>query len=400
MRPFVEIDGKKRELASASYIDEKEIQTLVASNPEILPIIEVNAAFAGSRTVGRECPTDAGPIDVLLMNPEGRITLVETKLASNPEQARKVVGQCLHYLVDLPASFDAYEAYYRKFVGDSSASLFEAVCGKDSELNEEDFRIEVEKNLATRDILVLIVGDKVKHPDRLLAMLGEREGQIRGLRAKFGVMALHKYVCDNDVRVIVPVVYGKMVTAQRMEIRVEMVADGVALPTRVLSTKSAVDGTVDSGSKQAASKAKSALDPDSFRERLATSGVADVSDAFLSAPPEGVTVAYHTAMAVVRASVAGLDLPILYVDSRAQVVRISPNTAKVLNRQESADLSPLLRFQSAFCAAFPEAKRVKDPRGEAFSTLSVPLTPGAGAKLRVLAIGLVDDLRATFAAAM
>lgn len=53
----------------------------------------------------KEFQTDVGPIDVLLVSSQGRVAVVETKLASNPELRRRVLAQVLDYLAHLPAEF-------------------------------------------------------------------------------------------------------------------------------------------------------------------------------------------------------------------------------------------------------------------------------------------------------
>jgi hypothetical protein len=53
----------------------------------------------------KEFPTEVGPIDVLLVSSQGRVAVVETKLASNSELRRKVLAQALDYLAHLPAAF-------------------------------------------------------------------------------------------------------------------------------------------------------------------------------------------------------------------------------------------------------------------------------------------------------
>lgn len=49
---------------------------------------------------------DAGWIDVLLLSTQGRVGVVETKLAYNPEKRRQVLAQVLDYLAHLPDQFD------------------------------------------------------------------------------------------------------------------------------------------------------------------------------------------------------------------------------------------------------------------------------------------------------
>ena len=53
----------------------------------------------------REHKGEVGSIDVLLLSAQGRIAIVETKLASNPDLRRRVLAQALDYLTHLPDSF-------------------------------------------------------------------------------------------------------------------------------------------------------------------------------------------------------------------------------------------------------------------------------------------------------
>jgi len=46
----------------------------------------------------REFRVGVGLIDVLLLSSQGRVAIVETKLASNPELRRQVLAQALDYL--------------------------------------------------------------------------------------------------------------------------------------------------------------------------------------------------------------------------------------------------------------------------------------------------------------
>ena len=53
----------------------------------------------------REFGVEVGYIDVLLLSSQGRVAVVETKLASNPELRRRVLAQALDYLAHLPDRF-------------------------------------------------------------------------------------------------------------------------------------------------------------------------------------------------------------------------------------------------------------------------------------------------------
>jgi hypothetical protein len=54
----------------------------------------------------REFKVEVGKIDVLLLSSQGRLAIVETKLATNPELRRRVLAQALDYLAHLPDRFN------------------------------------------------------------------------------------------------------------------------------------------------------------------------------------------------------------------------------------------------------------------------------------------------------
>jgi hypothetical protein len=61
-------------------VDEDWIQQLVFEYPTVLPLLELDEAFAPALPIGREINTSAGPIDVLYISPTGNLTVVEAKL--------------------------------------------------------------------------------------------------------------------------------------------------------------------------------------------------------------------------------------------------------------------------------------------------------------------------------
>ncbi len=73
---------------------EKLLQELIHSDPSILPVEELDRAFAGLRPVCQELSLANGTkyVDNLLINSDGRICIVECKLWRNPEAVREVVA--------------------------------------------------------------------------------------------------------------------------------------------------------------------------------------------------------------------------------------------------------------------------------------------------------------------
>lgn len=93
----------------------------------------------------REYGVEVGSIDVLLLSAQGRIAVVETKLASNPDLRRRVLAQALDYLAHLSDAFD-----------ESMPEL-----PKDESGEPVADREDVRESVRQRDVLVIIASDAV-----------------------------------------------------------------------------------------------------------------------------------------------------------------------------------------------------------------------------------------------
>jgi hypothetical protein len=86
-------------------IDERMLQRLIHLSPSILPVGEIEPMFADLRSICEELPLRGGNggkyIDNLLVNPEGKVCLVECKLWRNSEAVREVIAQVLDYAGEL-----------------------------------------------------------------------------------------------------------------------------------------------------------------------------------------------------------------------------------------------------------------------------------------------------------
>src|SRR6056297_3147066 len=74
-------------------IREAFLQALLDENPAILPVSDFDESFGPVVSLGREIMG----IDNLFISPNGRLTLVETKLWRNPQATRHVLVQILDY---------------------------------------------------------------------------------------------------------------------------------------------------------------------------------------------------------------------------------------------------------------------------------------------------------------
>ena len=76
---------------ATAYTNEAHLQDLLAAAPGRVP------GVADEALTVRELGTTAGPIDVCIVGPDGSLTVVECKLASNSERRRMVIGQVIDY---------------------------------------------------------------------------------------------------------------------------------------------------------------------------------------------------------------------------------------------------------------------------------------------------------------
>src|SRR5687768_4908868 len=99
--PWMIRDNKEVQLfrvpLNESTFNEGWLQDLLFRHPSLLPIDQLESVFAGAVSLCREMESGAGPVDVVLVNQQGFIVIVETKLWRNHEARRTVVAQIIDY---------------------------------------------------------------------------------------------------------------------------------------------------------------------------------------------------------------------------------------------------------------------------------------------------------------
>lgn len=170
--------------------DEDWLQQLLWRNPGLLPIGEIDPAFAPAIPLCRELPTDAGPIDLAYVSESGRLTLVECKLWKNPEARREVVAQILDYAKELNrwSYEDLSAAVLRARRSDPGrGALFELVHPHTDSVDEVDFVDSVTRNLVDGRFLLLVVGDGIKEG---VERITEHLRRLAGIQFTFGLVEL------------------------------------------------------------------------------------------------------------------------------------------------------------------------------------------------------------------
>lgn len=164
--PLTRIRLLKNASESTAY-DEAWLQRLIMNQPSLLPVDQIEPAFADVVPVCMELPTPSGFLDNLLVTPAGDLALIECKLWRNPEARREVVGQIIDYAKDLSAwTYTKLEEAisHTKHPDGSERSarrLYEVVSAR-GENEEASFIDAVSRNLRRGRFLLLIVGDGIR----------------------------------------------------------------------------------------------------------------------------------------------------------------------------------------------------------------------------------------------
>ena len=191
-----------REPAAQGFVDERALQQLLETSPEVLP-----GAAGSPLLVANEVELPVGPIDLVGIATDGTIFLIECKLRANPEIRRQVIGQILAYASS--AHKMPIEAFRRTFEARTKGDLVDAM-GALAESRSVDFEPErfaetLRSNLAAgRFHLVVAVDeitDELKHTIEYLNAHTDDDLPILALELRF--------LNDGDLEILVPEVYGE-----------------------------------------------------------------------------------------------------------------------------------------------------------------------------------------------
>lgn len=142
---------------------ENVLQELIAAHPGVIPIQELEPAYGPLLLLGKEVPVANGVIDLLFTSPTGLLTIVETKLWDNSGARREVVGQIIEYCKDL--SCFTYEQLVEALKQSQDYSgRTPVVVGKeyDPEVDEYEFKDNINRCLETGRILLIIAGNAIR----------------------------------------------------------------------------------------------------------------------------------------------------------------------------------------------------------------------------------------------
>lgn len=177
MKKILVVENRKAQLVDAKKFEsEATLQTYLEQFPSLLPVWEVDENAAPLLTIGREVAVPSGAVDLLFTDAGGLLTVVETKLARNPEARREVIGQVIEYASFLSAwDADDVERQANDYLHSEAApedyrglDLYEALSkvGGGVDVPADAYREGFEDNLKRGRIRLVIAVDEIVEPLR------------------------------------------------------------------------------------------------------------------------------------------------------------------------------------------------------------------------------------------
>ncbi|MGF9660539.1 hypothetical protein AAIH25_01565 [Arthrobacter crystallopoietes] len=176
----------------AGYALESEVQALLAEHPALVP-----GVGPGARSC-REFLTEPGPIDLVIVDEHGELTLVECKLAANPQVRREIIGQL----------FDYASCFWKMDVNDFLAKwrrrgpdLLEALDDEKAEVLRE----AIARNLSGGRFRLVLAADDLNKPlKRMVEYLNAMSGPETSV-----IAVAYTRMTHGEVELLVPEVYGQ-----------------------------------------------------------------------------------------------------------------------------------------------------------------------------------------------
>ena len=187
-----QVDGTWREPVSVGYALEADLQVILAEHPELIPGVSAEAQTC------REFHSGAGPADIVVVDTEGYVTLVECKLAANPQIRREIVGQMFDYASALwRLNIDDFASRWQSRTKDSLFS-------DDSDV-AATLRNQVANNLREGRFRIVLAVDAI-NPDlkRMVEYLNAMSGPATSI-----IAVAYARMKDQGTEILIPRIYGE-----------------------------------------------------------------------------------------------------------------------------------------------------------------------------------------------
>ncbi len=185
-------DGTWREPIPIGYALEAELQMILAEHPELIPGVDAEAQTC------REFHSGAGPADLIIVDSDGEITVVECKLAANPQIRREIIGQMFDYASALwKMDIDDFASRWRDR---TKNSLFR----EDSDEGPA-LKSRVATNLSDGRFRIVLAVDAI-NPElkRIVEYLNAMSGPATSI-----IAVSYSRMKDQETEILMPRIYGE-----------------------------------------------------------------------------------------------------------------------------------------------------------------------------------------------
>ncbi len=209
MRAKGKIERQWKKVSDREYRDEAHLQRLLYESPDLIPIEDLGEGTVGPRLFIKEVGLPgSGRTDLIGVDEIGGITVVECKLATNPDIRRKVIGQVLEYAAYLwQMPYDKFDSIVQSREGQPLAKLMRQRLdeqGPVEDWQEEKFRDSVVKTLRQGTFRIIVAVDKVTDELRRVIRYLNASGPVG-----FSIYALEMhYFADDQTELLVPQLVG------------------------------------------------------------------------------------------------------------------------------------------------------------------------------------------------
>jgi hypothetical protein len=175
----------------SGYANEDQLQALISDFPELLPGVSADSY------VCREFVTNSGPIDNVIINAkDGSLTLVECKLARNPEVRRKIIGQIIDYAASLSTlSFEDFHQRWKDRGGVDLTSI---------ETTKGPLSLSVTTNLELSQFTLLLAVDEINEPLKQMVVYFNKKTDAT-TRVALIELARHSV---QEMEILIPQTFG------------------------------------------------------------------------------------------------------------------------------------------------------------------------------------------------
>jgi hypothetical protein len=183
------------------YPDEAYLQRLLADSPELIPYDAMGLNGSEAYVTFTEFwHKGIGPSDLLVVHNSGQITLVECKLATNPEARRTVLAQVFDYAASLMGmDIEIFnERASRQLNGSSLTEVIEKRTQGDFDASE--FEANLRANIEAGEFNLVIAIDEMN--DQLDSLLNYVEARSNGALKVFALEI--RYHQSGDTEAIIP----------------------------------------------------------------------------------------------------------------------------------------------------------------------------------------------------